>query len=78
MDLDFMNSKGYRIAKMILDLNGIHTTLTNAVTDDQASDYDILLNFIGTSWNLKINNRDEFVPEDSISANDIWLQELCL
>ena len=44
-----LNYKGYTIAKMIPNLTRIHTTLANAVTDDQASDYGILANYIDTS-----------------------------
>ena len=71
MELDFRNYKDYIVSKMIPDSLRIHTTLINAVTDDQDSDYGILANFICISWNLKINNSYKFDPEDSTTANDI-------
>ena len=77
MGLEFWNSKVYTVAKMIPDLNGIHTTLTNNVKYDQVSVYSILANFIGTSWNLKINNSDE-LSQRIQQPQMIWLQQLYL
>ena len=74
-DLEFWNAKGYTVAKMKPDENGVHTPWTSSVTDAQAADYGIKANFSGTSWNLKINGQGEFDPDTTAnSQNDMALR----
>ncbi|MCR5614525.1 hypothetical protein [Treponema sp.] len=67
-DLDFLADEGYSIYK--IDTYTDTSTpwekgTSNLAAGEKASDYGILANFSGSTWNLKINEEGEFNPDTS-------------
>ncbi|MBP5519354.1 MAG: hypothetical protein J6X84_02085 [Treponema sp.] len=70
---DSEGKKAYTISKMKPDSSGNHKEWSGKLSGgEKASDYGIQANFSGTSWNLKINYKNEFDPDkEAKTANNM-------